>query len=221
VYKRQTVNSLQRIFIKDYHFASNEDLLLQEKYFPKIDANGDVVSQIISSGPDSRYPAIMQQYIAMINVAKEQICIANPYFIPGAPVLEALRIAALSGVEVILLTPKISDSLLAKYSMFSTFERLLAVGVKLFLRPDFSHSKVIVIDSEIASVGSGNFDYRSFEHNFETNVILYDKKLAEKIQMFFDDHCTEDILLDEDSFKNRSQYTKFLEGLAKFFSPLL
>ena len=215
------VNSLQRVFVKDYHFAGEEDLLLQEQYFPKIESSGNAIAQVISSGPDSRYPAIMQQYLAMINIARERICIANPYFIPGEPVLEALRIAALSGVKVTLLTPKESDSLIAKYSMFSTFESLLQVGAKIFLRPDFSHSKVIIIDGEIASVGSGNFDYRSFEHNFETNAILYDKELAAKVEELFDAHCKEEIQLELESFKKRSPFTKFLEGLAKFFSPLL
>lgn len=215
------VNSLQRIFVKDYHFAGEEELLLQDKYFPKIQPAGATVAQIISSGPDSRYPAIMQQYLAMINIATKSICIANPYFIPGEPVLEALRIAALSGVNVTLLTPKISDSFLAKYSMFSTFEALLEVGSHIYLRPDFSHGKVIIVDSEIVSVGSGNFDYRSFEHNFETNAILYDKEVASQIEDFFNSHCKDEVKLEFEAFKKRSPFTKFLEGLAKFFSPLL
>lgn len=215
------VNSLQRVFIKDYHFASDEDLLLKDKYFPKVEGAGNSIAQVVSSGPDSKYPAIMQQYLAMINSAKKSICIANPYFIPGMPVLEALQIASLSGVEVNLLTPKVSDSLLAKYSMFSGFEALLNVGANIYLRPDFSHSKVIIIDGEIASVGSGNFDYRSFEHNFETNVLIYDKDLAKKIEKLFFGHCKKDIQLELVSFKKRSIYIKFMEGLAKFFSPLL
>ena len=215
------VNSLQRVFVKDYHFAGKEELLLQDKYFPKVEPSGDTIAQIISSGPDSRYPAIMQQYLAMINIATKSICIANPYFIPGEPVLEALRIAGLSGVKVTLLTPKKSDSLLAQYSMFSTFDSLLEVGANIYLRPDFSHSKVIIIDGEIASVGSGNFDYRSFEHNFETNVILYDQIKATQIEELFLRHCTVDIKLDLDAFRKRSPLSKFLEGLAKFFSPLL
>ena len=219
--KGPAVNSLQRVFVKDYHFAGKEELLLQDKYFPKAEPMGNTVTQIISSGPDSRYPAIMQQYLAMINIAEKSICIANPYFIPGEPVLEAIRIAALSGVKVTLLTPKKSDSLLAQYSMFSTFYSLLEVNVNIYLRPDFSHSKVIIIDGEIVSVGSGNFDYRSFEHNFETNAIVYDDEKASEIEKLFTKHCTEDTKIDFEEFKNRSPLSKFLEGLAKFFSPLL
>lgn len=215
------VNSLQRVFVKDYHFASNEGMLLDNKYFPKIECEGSSIAQVVASGPDSNYPAIMQQYLAMINSAKKSICIANPYFIPGMPVLEALQIAALSGVEVNLLVPKKSDSLLARYSMFSGFEALLRVGAKIYLRPDFSHSKVIITDGEIASVGSGNFDYRSFEHNFETNVLIYDEDIAKKIEELFFGHCKKNIRLELVAFKNRSIFNKFMEGLAKFFSPLL
>ena len=215
------INSLQRIFVKDYHFASGEKLMLEDCYFPKVKSHGENIGQVISSGPDSRFPAIMQQYLTMINLAKKSICIANPYFIPGVPVLEALRVAALSGIEVNLLTPKKSDSLLAKYSMFSRFEELLEVGANIYLRPDFSHSKVIIVDGEIASVGSGNFDYRSFEHNFETNVLIYDKEIASEIGTLFAEHCKEEIKLNYKKFKKRSSLTKFIEGLAKFFSPLL
>lgn len=215
------VHSLQRVFVKDFHFATKEELILQDSYFPNTEARGNHITQIISSGPDSKYPAIMQQYLSMINLAEKSICIANPYFIPGAPVLEALRIAALSGIEVNLLTPKKSDSLMAKYSMFSRFEELLEVGVRIFLRPDFSHSKVIIIDNEIVSVGSGNFDYRSFEHNFETNALVYDKEIAEATEKLYRAHCTKAEQLEYVAFKKRSVLIKFMEGLAKFFSPLL
>src|SRR6056297_1441 len=215
------VNSLHRIFVKDYHFASNEDLLLTKNYFPKIGSQGSRIVQIAAAGPDSTQPAIMQQYIAMINSAEKYVCIANPYFIPGRAVVQALTVAALSGVEIRLLVPKVSDSKMAKLSMFSRFEQLLEVGVKIYLRPNFSHSKMMIIDGEIASIGSGNFDYRSFEHNFETNALLYDTDLTQKIQEEFEKICDNCSCLDYETFKNRPIWERLLEGVAKFFSPLL
>ncbi len=215
------VNSLHRIFIKDYHFSGEENLLLQKKYLPDIASHGDDIVQIVASGPDSQHPAVMQQYLAMIHSAEHSIYIENPYFIPGIAILEALKIAAMSGVNVSLLVPKKSDSILARLSMFSQFEQLLAVGVAIYLRPNFSHAKVIVIDDHIASVGSGNFDYRSFEHNFEANALLYDQKLAKEIVTQFKEHCVDKVRLDYETFKNRGRLQKFLEGLARFFSPLL
>ncbi|WP_077403085.1 cardiolipin synthase [Cellulophaga omnivescoria] len=215
------VNSLHRVFIKDFYFASNDEVLLHKKYIFNTDKKGEHTAQIVAAGPDSKQPAIMQQYIQMINIAENNICIANPYFIPSTSVLQALKIAALSGVSITILIPKVSDSLMAKYSMFSRLEELLEVGIKIYLRPDFSHSKMILIDGEILSVGSGNFDYRSFEHNFETNAVIYDQKITKSIQEKFNIICNEDTILKYETFKNRALWKKLLEGIAKFFSPLL
>ena len=215
------VNSLHRVFIKDYHFASNEEMLLNQKYLPETEPKGNSIVQIVSGGPDSKQPVIMQQYIGMINSAKASIYIANPYFIPGTTVLQALKIAALSGIKINLLIPKHSDSLMAKYSMFSRFEELLSIGVHIYLREDFSHSKVIIIDEKLASVGSGNFDYRSFEHNFEANALIYDEKVTQSISNEFKSYCATNMSIDYSTFKNRSIFHKFIEGIAKFFSPLL
>ncbi|MBQ4820566.1 cardiolipin synthase [Aquimarina sp. MMG016] len=220
--KGPAVDHLHRVFIKDYYFASDQELLLKNAYLPEIEGQGDVAIQIIAGGPDSDHPSIMQQYISMINLAEEYIYISNPYFIPNSAMLEALRIAALSGVNIKLLVPKKSDSWLAKHSMLSFFEELLFLGIEIYQqKDDFLHSKVIVMDGEIASVGSGNFDHRSFEHNFETNALIYDKTIAESICKDFMEDCDEGVLLEYETYKNRPLKRKLSEGIARFFSPLL
>lgn len=215
------VHSLHKIFIQDYYFASDKEVLLDKKYIPNIKPKGKHILQIVAAGPDSKQPAIMQQYIGMILFAETSVCIANPYFIPDIAVLEALKIAALSGVTIHILVPESLDSKIAKYSMFSRFEPLLAVGIKIYLRSSFSHSKMILIDGEMASVGSGNFDYRSFEHNFETNALIYDIDIAQQIEKKFKNICNQCVCLEYETFKNRSVWKKFLEGVSTFFSPLL
>lgn len=215
------INSLHRVFIKDYHFASKTKLLLDVKYLPEPKEIGKSKVQIVTSGPDSNQPAIMQQYISMISLAENNIFIANPYFIPGSAVLQALIIAAQSGIKVNLLVPRKGDSILATYSMFSNFEEFLSVGINIYVRDCFSHSKVIIIDDEIASVGSGNFDQRSFEHNFETNAVIYDDIITKQILEEFNLECSNAEKLSFEEFKKRSKVKKFIEGLAKFFSPLL
>ncbi|WP_438710213.1 cardiolipin synthase [Aquimarina muelleri] len=220
--KGPVVDTLNRVFIKDYYFASDQELLLSDQYLPKIQDSGNVTVQIVAGGPDSDHPSIMQQYITMINLAEKYIYISNPYFIPNSAMLEALRIAALSGVNIKLLVPKKSDSWLAKHSMLSFFEELLFLGIEIYQqKDDFLHSKTIVMDGEIASVGSGNFDHRSFEHNFETNAIIYDKKIAESICKDFIEDCKKSIILDYECYKNRPLKRKLSEGIARFFSPLL
>ena len=221
--KGPIVNGLHRIFIKDYHFAHKEEevKLLQDKYLPNIKNYGERVVQIASSGPDSTQPAIMQQYLMMISMARKSVHIANPYFIPGTAILQALKMAAMIGVDVKLLLPKNSDSFLAKYSMYSYFQELLRVGVKIYLRKDFSHSKVIVVDAEIASIGSGNFDQRSFRHNFEVNAIIYDKEIARMVTNDFEEIRKDIFPLDYEIFKARGVRQRIVEGFAKLCSPLL
>ena len=216
------VESLHKVFIKDYYFASKGAILLGNKYLPQQKVIGDSVVQVVASGPDSDYAAIMQQYIMLINLAVATINIVNPYFIPSAQVLTALKIAALSGVQVKLVLPQESDSITAKYSMRSYFEELMEAGIEVYLKKDvFVHSKLVVIDSEILSIGSGNFDNRSFDHNFETNILIYDSKLATKVYKSVVNDCESSSKLQLDQFIKRPLQDKFFEGIARFFSPLL
>ncbi|MFS4482243.1 cardiolipin synthase [Hyunsoonleella sp. 2307UL5-6] len=216
------VESLHKVFIKDYFFASKEDILLNTKYLPKQQITGNSIVQIVASGPDSDYAAIMQQYIMLINLAENSICIANPYFIPSAQVLTALKIAALSGVRVQILLPFQSDSVTAKYSMRSYFEELMQAGVEIYLKKNvFLHSKMVITDIEILSIGSGNFDNRSFDHNFETNALVYNRELAALAYKSFVDDCKLSVKLEFKKFKTRSTQEKFYEGVARFLSPLL
>nr|WP_298998056.1 cardiolipin synthase [uncultured Allomuricauda sp.] len=216
------VNRLHQVFLEDFSYAKKEgDSLFTEKYLPKSTKKGNTFVQIISSGPDSKFPGVMMQYMGMMNAAKKEICICNPYFIPDQSVLNSITMAALRGVTVKLLVPKTSDSILAKYSMYSNFELLLKAGVQIFLRDDFTHSKLMVVDQYLTSIGSGNFDYRSFEHNFETNTLVYDKSLAQEVLLDFEHHMKNAEELDFKSFRERPIQQRFLEGIAKLFAPLL
>ena len=215
------VGSLHKIFIKDYYFASSNESLLDEKYHPKIQKKGDSIVQIVASEPDSDHSTILYQYLSLINIADTCIYIANPYFMPSKPLLEGIKMAALGGIKIKLLIPEKSDSILAKYSMQSYFNELLQVGIEIYRSSNFLHSKIIITDNEIVSVGSGNFDYRSFEQNFETNALVYDEKVAQKISENFLKDCEKSNLLTLEAHDSRSFYNKILEGLARLFTPLL
>lgn len=215
------VNSLHLIFLKDFFYASGQKDFDPTPFMLEPNLSGQTNAQVVAGGPDSEQAVIMQQYMAMVNGAKECIKIANPYFIPGEPFLEAIKIAAQSKVEVVLLVPEKTDSVAAKYAMYSQFENLLRVGARIFVRKDFSHSKILIVDNKIISVGSGNFDYRSFEHNYETNIIIYDTELSKELSNEFDALCEKSKELTFSRFKKRPRWKKFLEGLSKFFKPLL
>ncbi|MFY7671299.1 cardiolipin synthase [Tenacibaculum sp. MEBiC06402] len=215
------VDHIHRVFTKDYYFASGKQLL-DDKYLPIQEEKGTTKAQVIVGGPDLNYHSILHQYTAMILSAEKSILIENPYFIPNQTLLEALKIAALRGVSISIMVPENNDSKIAKYSMYSNFESLLGVGIQIrILKNQFSHSKLIVIDEEIASVGSGNFDYRSFEHNYEINTLIFDNKLAKELAGSFNEKKVKCKILKHETFKNRSTLQKLLEGCAKILSPLL
>lgn len=223
VIKGGAVDHLHRIFIKDYYFASKQKTsLVKDFYLPQQTKANGTLAQIVYGGPDSDYLSILHQYLMMVNTASKTIYIRNPYFIPNRALLEAIKMAALRGVDVKIMVPKSNDSKVAKYSMFATFRDLLMAGVHIYvLETGFSHSKIIIVDGDIVSIGSGNFDYRSFEHNYEANTLIYDSKIGESFCSDFMDDIDKCSLLDYENFKNRPLKEKLLEGLARIFSPLL
>lgn len=221
------VNSLNAVFTTDWHFAKNkgdseDEDLLERKYFPQVDDMGDSVVQIVASGPDSDFPAILKQYTTMTNQADRYVYIANSYVVPNEAMLNALQAAALSGVDVRILVPVKSDSMIVKWGVRAYFEDMLCAGIRIYLYPDnFLHSKIIVVDDNIASVGTANFDIRSFEQNFEVNAVVYDEQIAKQLrdQIMDDMSISQELELEE--FMKRPWTDKFREGLAKLFSPIL
>ncbi|APG66372.1 cardiolipin synthase [Tenacibaculum todarodis] len=215
------VTSLHKSFLKDFFYATEIDLSKEAKYIKKYTTKSNTKVHIVSSGPDYEQAVVMQQYLSFINLAEKSICVMNPYFIPSFSILEALKIAALSGIKVTLVLPKKSDSKVATYSMYSYFEILLKAGVEIYLRDDFSHGKVIFIDDEITSIGSTNFDCRSFEHNYELNAIIFDIELTSEIRDEFNTRKEKANKINLKDFLKRSNKQKTLERLCRFLSPLL
>ena len=215
------VASLHKSFLKDYFYATNQDLSTNKKYTTPFSANGNSKLQIVSGGPDYEQSVVMQQYLSLINNAEKSVCVLNPYFIPTFSILEAFKMSALSGVKIQLLLPKKTDSKIATYSMYSYFEELLKAGVEIYLREDFSHSKVIFTDDEITSIGSTNFDCRSFEHNYELNALIFDEKVTSELRTEFNERRNNATKLTFDEFRKRSIQQKTFERLSRFLSPLL
>ncbi|WP_378182587.1 cardiolipin synthase [Aquimarina sp. SS2-1] len=216
------VHSLQAIFVMDWFLISNHEDILSPSYFTTYKKMGNMTAQTVHSGPDEDFSATRQLYFSLINEAKEYVYIANPYIIPGEAILEALKVAALSGVEVRLLLSDISDSKIVRWCVRSYFEELLEAGVKIYLFSDgFLHSKTIVVDDTVSSVGTTNLDLRSFEQNYEVNVVIYDDSFAEELKNDFLSDCKQSIQLDYTTFASRPWIEKLKEGVAKIFSPVL
>ncbi|PKM94192.1 MAG: cardiolipin synthase [Firmicutes bacterium HGW-Firmicutes-1] len=217
-----SVISLQLRFFLDWRHASKKLLEISTQYIKESSSTGHAGVQIVSSGPDSIHEQIKQGYIKMINKARNYIYIQTPYFVPDESILEALKIAAASGVEVRIMIPSIPDHLFVHWATYSHIGELLPYGVRVFIyEKGFLHSKTIVVDDIICSAGTCNFDIRSFRLNFEVNAFIYDKDTTSELKTAFDadlNYCREMTLA---LYQNRSLLVKTKETVSRLFSPLL
>jgi len=216
------VQDMQNRFLLDWRVASGDELTQLPRYYPKFESLGTSGIQIVSCGPDSPQEEIKQGYIKMINSAKERICIQTPYFIPDESIQEALKIAALSGVDVQIMIPNKPDHAFVYWATYSFIGDLLNAGVKAFIYNNgFLHAKTIVVDQKICSVGTANFDIRSFKLNFEVNAFIYDVDISENLQQAFDKDLELCLTLTLEQYNNRSSMIKFKESISRLLTPVL
>lgn len=215
------VRWLQLVFLDDWQYATGYTAR-QAKYFPPPTNKGKHRVQIVASGPDREMEPIQRMYFAAIALAQSRVLVTTPYFIPDAPVLTALTTAALRGVDVRILVPRLSDSLIVTAAARSYFDDVLAAGGRVFeYQPTMIHSKTIVVDDFFAAVGTANFDNRSFRLNFEVTAILYGATHAEELAAQFarDLKLTKEI--DKAARKAAPLKWRVAEAGARLFSPLL
>ncbi|MGX6465277.1 cardiolipin synthase [Leuconostoc falkenbergense] len=219
------VLSLQSRFLMDWNAtAEGKEILTQTiAYFPEnFSLPGKSMIQIVSSGPDNDMKQIKQGFMRMFASARKKIMIQTPYFIPDSPVLETLEIAILSGVEVCLMIPSMPDHPLVYRATQYYAKELIDLGATVY-RYDggFLHSKVVMIDNEVATVGSANMDIRSFSLNFEANAFIYDPEFAVQLEELFLKDIEKSTLLTADYFDQQSVWMKFKQKFSRLFSPIL
>lgn len=214
---------LQYLFLTDWKFCCGHQMDIGDKYFPTIDnINRNTFVQMVASGPDSVQPSILFTILQAIFLAREEILITTPYFIPGESVVNALRIAALSGLKVKLLVPGKSDSKLVNYASMAYYTTLIKAGVEIYLyQKGFVHAKTLVADSRLSVIGSANMDNRSFELNFEVNAIIYDEAFSIQLRKIFFDDLLDARKIDPQQWMSRSALQKLPEKIARLLSPAL
>lgn len=218
----EAVNLLQAVFITDWYFVRRNEYLKTENYFRDTDIKEVCPMQIAVSGPDSDWSAIMQAFFSAIMKARRYIYISTPYFTPNASMLTAMKVAALSGIDVRLLIPAKSDSKVVYWATRSYVLELLEAGIKIyFYQGGFNHSKLIIIDGEFCSVGSANMDIRSFEDNFEVSALIYDSAIAAELEASYKADLKQSHLVTLAQWELRSRWNATLESLARLLSPLL
>ncbi|WP_059046708.1 cardiolipin synthase [Paenibacillus rubinfantis] len=216
-----SVHYLQLTFLEDWLLVSGQDLG-DPVLFPAREGPGREQVQILTSGPNRTRNAIQEMCFNSIAVAKRRIWIASPYFIPDPGVYSALKTAALSGVEVIVIMPYHSDSRLVKLASLSYVEELLGDGVRFVqYTKGFIHAKVMIIDGLLASVGTANMDMRSFFYNFEMTALLFDPDTIARLERDFEQDLADSVPILPEAFAVRSRWQKGLELLARLLSPLL
>ena len=219
------VYSLQRAFLVDWYFV-DRNLISNRKYYPhpsEESSHNESLLQIVTSGPDTPYPEIMQGYVRMILAAKKYIYIETPYFLPTDPVLFALKTAAAGGVDVRILVPLRSDTKFVEWAGRSYLREMVKAGVSVsYYKTGFLHSKMIVCDDAICSCGSTNVDFRSFENNFESNAFIYDTKVAIAMRDIFLEDTSQSLLFTDMPQRVKPNILKRLvESLVRLMSPLM
>lgn len=219
------VYSLQRSFLVDWYFV-DRNLISNRKYYPhpsEESSHNESLLQIVTSGPDTPYPEIMQGYVRMILAAKKYIYIETPYFLPTDPVLFALKTAAAGGVDVRILVPLRSDTKFVEWAGRSYLREMVKAGVSVsYYKTGFLHSKMIVCDDAICSCGSTNVDFRSFENNFESNAFIYDSKVAIAMRNMFLEDTSQSLLFTDMPQRVKPNILKRLvESLVRLMSPLM
>ena len=216
------VKSLQSNFLLNWSFVSEGDIDIQDRFFPEVDLEDQLPVQIVASGPDTRWPYIMEAIFMAVVSAKKSIKITTPYFIPNDEILTALKTASRSGIDVTLIIPEEGDSWAAKYATYSYVQELLEADIKVYCYcKGMIHAKVLIVDEEFTTAGTCNMDYRSFNINFEINALFYDKSFASKMTSIFEEDLTDCKQLILEDWTQRPLTKKIKESFNRLWAPLL
>lgn len=217
---------VQKYFSFDWEFSTGENLSHRTKDFFnfKPEKENKLPIQIVSSGPDSEEDEIKFGMLKMINSAKKYIFIQTPYFVPDSSFLTSLKLAAQSGVDVRIMIPGIPDKKYVYHTTMSFIGDLLNFGVKVYLYPGFIHSKTIVCDDDVSTIGTTNIDIRSFSLHFEINAFIYSRDVALTNKTIFFNDIIGSTLLTKELYKERKKkhpVAYMLDGFFRLFSPIM
>ena len=218
------VFELAAVFVSDWHAETREipaelddgDRLVQPQ------SRGDSLAQIVPSGPGYEYENNLKLFNTSFYAARRRIVIVNPYFVPNESLIMSLTNAALRGVEVIIVNSQAIDQIVVAHAQRSYYEQMLRAGVRIYLyhEPTLLHSKYVLIDSDVALIGSSNMDIRSFELNQELTLVTYDAALAAQLHAITEDYLSRATEVHLDDWSRRPRRSQLLDNLARLTSSL-
>lgn len=216
------VFSLQQRFIRDWNATDKNKITEYKPYFPVNHVKGETSLQIVSSGPDADLQQIKLGYLKLINSARERIWIQSPYLIPDDSILDALRVAAMSGVDVRIMIPNMPDHAFVYRASQYYAHQLADEGITIyFYQNGFMHAKTMVVDGKMSSVGSANLDFRSFKLNFEINTFIYDHKVADQLEQIYMQDVRQSRVMTPERFAQQSLWLRFKQTFSRLLSPIL
>lgn len=218
----EAVAAMQYSFAIDWDFTTRHLLTSPTMHYDTQPDHPDYMVQMMASGPTNRWNNISFVFFKAITLAKRCVYIQTPYFLPSDSLLKALQSVALAGVDVRLMIPRQSDSAMLRLATGSYIKECLLSGIKIYLyEPTIMHAKVLIVDDEFVTTGSTNFDFRSFEHNFEFNTLVYDREFNQKMKATFEADMQQCTRLNLAQWKKRPLVQKALESIVRLISPIL
>lgn len=224
IIRGNALTTLNERFYMDWRYASKEeiDLIDQSVRYALKNDTGDIPVQIVSCGPESEKEEVKMAFMKMITNARKNIYIQTPYLVPDEPMIESLRMAARSGIDVRIMIPCMPDHPFVYRTTLYNAGRLIKEGAKIYIYENgFMHAKTLSVDGEVCTAGSTNFDIRSFRLNFESNAFIYDRDVTEDMDARFMD----DILLSrpytQEDRDNISHFERAAESISRLLTEIL
>jgi cardiolipin synthase len=219
----EAVPILQTVFATMWHNTTGENLF-EEAYFPDVSGpHPGVPIQVVSAGPDSRWEAIRQSYLAMIALARHHVYLQSPFLILDTSVAEAMKTAALAGLDIrVMIAPGGAEYSPAYRAGLTYAADMARAGVRVLLyQGAYFHAKTVSVDSMFCSIGSANMDIRSFSINYETNLVIYDERVTRELEADFQADLQHCVLFSASEYGRRPRAARFLDSTLRLCSPLL
>lgn len=215
------VSAMQYNFAVDWNFMG-QPLIEEWSKSEFVDKEDPIGIQMITSGPTGHWPNLAMVFQKAIATARKRVYIMTPYFLPDESLLRTLQTASLSHVDVRVLIPFTPDSVIMRHASFSYITPCINSGIKVYLyKGGMMHSKAVIIDDDMVTVGSTNFDFRSFEHNFEANLFIYSKEFNRAMANEFHEACEHSVRVNPAEWKHRPLKSKIVESLVRLLAPVL
>jgi cardiolipin synthase A/B len=214
------VSELALVFAEDWYFETGRELSLPSPQ--ALDPAGEVAMQVVPTGPPGPRTTYRKLLLTAIDCSRQRLMFTTPYFVPDEPTMVALNLAADRGVEVTLILPRVSDSYSTAFASRANFQTLLDVGVKIYLfEPGLLHAKTTTIDDAFSIFGSANVDVRSFNLNFELNLLLYGKPITDQLRQIQRGFLAQSKPIDPAAWRARPAWSQYADRAVALMSPLL